>query len=133
MAIVVTPISTTFGGYAILATSNQSLEISNPFNRNIPFNMIIDSPIAVANYTNPLALSDVTGYTTRYPLVDRLNKQITGIELYRYAGKRRCIQCVYNPVFKVIRVCSCIDPINLTLPTTSTTTGETNANQDTEG
>ena len=121
MAIVVTPVATLYSGYSILATSDQGLETYNPYNRNIPFKMVIDSAFtAGTNDTAPLAFSDVSTYATYYPLVDRLNKPVTGFELYRYAGKRRCIDCVYNPVFKTIKICSCIDPIALTLPETTT-------------
>ena len=123
MAIVVTPAATLFSGYAILGTSDQGLETYNPYNRNIPFKMVIDSAFTTGtNDTAPLAFSDVSGFTSYYPIVDRLNKPVTGYELYRYAGKRRCIDCVYSPIYKTVKICSCIDPIALELPTTTTQT-----------
>lgn len=126
MPIVVTPVATLYSGYSILSTTNQALGISNPYNFNIPFTMIIDSVFASTNNTAPLAFSDVTGYTTYYPLVDRLNKPITGQELSRYAGKRRCLQCVYSPVYKTVKVLSCIDPIPLTVPSSTASSTSTN-------
>ena len=121
MAIVVTPVATLYSGYSILATSDQGLEVHNPYNRTIPFKMVIDSAFTVGvNDTAPLAFSDVTGYTTYYRIVDRLNKPVTGYELYRYVGKRRCVDCVYSPIYKTVKICSCIDPIALEIPTETT-------------
>ena len=121
MIIVATPTSTTYSGYVILAASNVNPAFENLSNirRFYPFGLVINQAFDSTNNTTQLALSDVADpYATNYPLVDRLNKNITGEELISYAGKRRCISCVYDNLFKVIRVNGCICPVSLTVPTT---------------
>lgn len=122
MIIVATPTATTYSGYVILAASNVSPTIESLSNirRFYPFGLVINQAFDSTNNTTQLALSDVADpYATNYPLVDRLNKNITGEELISYAGKRRCISCVYDNLFKVIRVNGCICPVSLTVPTTT--------------
>jgi hypothetical protein len=126
MVIVTTPTATTYSGYVILAATNVSptIEELTGFRRFYPFELIISEAFTSTNNTTQLAISDVADpYATNYPLVDRLNKAITGEELVGYAGKRRCIHCVYDNVFKVVKVCSCICPVTLTVPTTTSTGG----------
>lgn len=122
MIIVATPTATTYSGYVILAASNvnPTIESLSNIRRFYPFGLVINQAFDSTNNTTQLALSDVADpYTTNYPLVDRLNKNITGEELISYAGKRRCISCVYDNLFKVIRVNGCICPVSLTVPTTT--------------
>lgn len=122
MIIVATPTSTTYSGYVILAASNVNPTIEDLSNirRFYPFGLVINQAFDSTNNTTQLALSDVADpYATNYPLVDRLNKNITGEELISYAGKRRCISCVYDNLFKVVRVTGCICPVSLTVPTTT--------------
>ena len=122
MIIVATPTATTYSGYVILAASNVNPTIEDLSNirRFYPFGLVINQAFDSTNNTTQLALSDVADpYATNYPLVDRLNKNITGEELISYAGKRRCISCVYDNLFKVVRVTGCICPVSLTVPTTT--------------
>lgn len=122
MIIVATPTATTYSGYVILAASNvnPAIESLSNIRRFYPFGLVINQAFDSTNNTTQLALSDVADpYATNYPLVDRLNKNITGEELISYAGKRRCISCVYDNLFKVIRVNGCICPVSLTVPTTT--------------
>jgi hypothetical protein len=122
MIIVATPTATTYSGYVILAASNvnPTIESLSNIRRFYPFGLVINQAFDSTNNTTQLALSDVADpYATNYPLVDRLNKNITGEELISYAGKRRCISCVYDNLFKVIRVNGCICPVSLTVPTTT--------------
>lgn len=122
MIIVATPTATTYSGYVILVASNVNPTIEDLSNirRFYPFGLVINQAFDSTNNTTQLALSDVADpYATNYPLVDRLNKNITGEELISYAGKRRCISCVYDNLFKVIRVTGCICPVSLTVPTTT--------------
>lgn len=126
MVIVTTPTATTYSGYVILAASNvnPTFEDLSAVRRFYPFDLIISEAFTSTNNTTQLAISDVADpYATNYPLVDRLNKYITGEELVGYAGKRRCIHCMYDNVFKVVRVNSCICPIALTVPTSEATGG----------
>lgn len=125
MIIVATPTATTYSGYVILAATGvtPAIESLSSTRRFYPFGLVINQAFESTNNTTQLALSDVADpYATNYPLVDRLNKYITGEELIAYAGKRRCISCVYDSLFKVIRVNGCICPISLTVPTTETPT-----------
>lgn len=125
MIIVATPTTTTYSGYVILAASNVNPTIESLSNvrRFYPFGLVINQAFDSTNNTTQLALSDVADpYATNYPLVDRLNKYITGEELISYAGKRRCINCVYDNLFKVIRVNGCVCPVTLTVPTTTSET-----------
>lgn len=122
MIIVATPTATTYSGYVILVASNvnPSIESLSNIRRFYPFGLVINQAFDSTNNTTQLALSDVADpYATNYPLVDRLNKNITGEELISYAGKRRCISCVYDNLFKVVRVNGCICPVSLTVPTTT--------------
>ena len=122
MIIVATPTATTYSGYVILAASNVNPTIEDLSNirRFYPFGLVINQAFDSTNNTTQLALSDVADpYATNYPLVDRLNKNITGEELISYAGKRRCISCVYDNLFKVVRVTGCICHVSLTVPTTT--------------
>ena len=124
MIIVATPTITLYDGYVVLAASNVNPAIENLSNirRFYPFGLVINEVFDSSNNTTQLALSDVADpYATKYPLVDRLNKYVTGEELISYAGKRRCISCVFDNLFKVVRVNGCICPISLTVPSTSET------------
>ncbi len=119
-AIRVTPTAATFSGYVMLVASSISTPVENlPSNRRFfPFEMVITEAFTNANGSTALAFTDeASPYTVYYPLVDRLNKYITGDELYQFAGRRRCVQCVYDNLFKVVRVCSCLSPIVLKVPT----------------
>lgn len=130
MVIVTTPSVATFDSYVVLIATNvvPSIESLSSYRRYYPFDLIISEQFSSTNNTTSLALSDeASPYTGKYPLVDRLNKYITGQELINYAGRRRCIHCVYDNVYKVVRVNSCICPITLSVPasTTSETTSTT--------
>lgn len=124
MIIVATPTATVYSGYVVLAATNvtPAIETLSGARRFYPFGLVINQAFESTNNTTQLALSDVADpYATSYPLVDKLNKNITGEELIAYAGKRRCINCVYDNLFKVVRVNSCICPVSLTVPTSETT------------
>ena len=125
MVIVTTPTTVLYDGYVVLASTNANptIESLTGFRRFYPFELVIDTAFDSSNNTTQLAVSDVADpYNIKYPLVDRLNKNITGEELQVFAGRRRCIHCVYDNIFKVIRVTSCIYPISLTVP--SSTSGD---------
>lgn len=118
MVIVATVGTTTYSGNTLIITTNTILDTIAPNRRFIPFQLVISTPFTTGD-VNPVAFTDETGETpTIYPLVDRLNKNITAIELVRYAGRRRCLKAVYDRLYQVIRICSCIDPVPLTVPTT---------------
>lgn len=122
MVIVATPSVATFDSYVVLVATNvvPTIESLPTYRRYYAFDLIISEQFSSTNNAISLALSDeASPYTDKYPLVDRLNKYITGQELIGYAGKRRCIRCVYDNVYKVVRVNSCICPITLTIPTPS--------------
>lgn len=124
MIIVATPTTTLYDGYVVLAASNVSPAIESLSNvrRFYPFGLVINEVFDSSNNATQLALSDVaTPYSAKYPIVDRLNKYVTGEELIAYAGKRRCISCVFDNLFKVVRINGCICPISLTVPSTSET------------
>lgn len=120
--ISVTPTATTFSGFTMLVASSIPTPVENlPTNRRFfPFNMVITQAFTNTNNTANLAFTDVANpYATYYPLVDRLNKNITGDQLYMYAGQRNCVRCVYDSLFKVVRVCSCLCPATLTVPSST--------------
>lgn len=125
-AVQVTPSATTYSGYVMLVSSTLTPTVESlPAGRRFfPFNMVITEAFSSANNTTQLAFTDVASpYATYYPVVDRLNKTVTGDELYMYAGNRRCIRCVYDNLYKVVRICSCIAPIALTVPSSTPSTG----------
>lgn len=119
MVIISTPTVATFDGSVILAAANvnPSIEDLPGHRRFYPFHLIISQPFTDANNSIQLALSDESSpYENKYILVDRLNKKITGYQLYKYAGRRKCIDCVYDDLYKVVRVNSCICPDKLNVP-----------------
>lgn len=125
--ISVTPTQTAFANYVMLVASNLTTPVENlPVGRRFyPFNMVITQAFSSTNDTVSLAFTDeASPYTTYYPVVDRLNKYVTGQELYMYAGQRRCIQCVYDNLYKVVRICGCLAPIQLTIPSSTSATTE---------
>ena len=118
MVIVTTVGATPYSGNTLLNTTNTALETVAPWRQFIPFQLVISTAFETGD-VNPVAFTDETGDTpTIYPLVDRLNKNVLASELTRYAGKRRALCAVYDRVYKVVKILSCIDPVALTLPTT---------------
>lgn len=116
MVIIATPTVTTFDGSVILASNNVNPSIENlpGHKRFYPFYLVINHSFDDSNDNIRLALSDESEpYYNNYLLVDKLNKTITGYQLYQYAGKRRCLNCVYDDLYKVVRVNSCICPDKL--------------------
>lgn len=125
-AVQVTPTATTFSGYVMLVSSTltPTVETLPAGRRFFPFNMVITQAFTSTNNTTQLAFTDeASPYTNYYPVVDRLNKAVTGDELYMYAGNRRCIRCVYDNLYKVVRICSCIAPKTLTVPSPTPSPG----------
>lgn len=114
MAVVATFVGTTLTGADLLSTTDQALETVNPFMREIPFNLIIKNQF-VSGSVNPVVFTDDSD-VTEIPLLDRNNKPITAVQLYGYAGERIPIRCIYNSLFNVIRVCSCVPPTLLFCP-----------------
>lgn len=119
MAIIATPTEALFSEHVMLVANNTApiIEDLTCRKRFYPFNLVIINKFTCSNKNAPLAFTDVKQpYTVYYPILDRLNKPITGDELYMYAGGRKCIQCVYDNLYKIIRVNSCIAPIMLEVP-----------------
>lgn len=120
MVIVAVPTVTLYNDFVVLVAQNVNPTIEDlPTQRRFyPFDLVISEAFTSANNTVKLAISDeAEPYTDSYPLVDRLNKNVTGEELIAYAGKRRCIRCIYDNLFKIVRVVGCICPVTLSVPT----------------
>ena len=129
--IVVNSFNTSTSGVTLMnATPENAIGNRSYPRRYYNFNMVITQQFAFNDQTT-LQLTDDNS-TTKYLLIDRLNKPVIAEELEAYAAMRRCIPCQFDSVTNTIKVFACLSPtckyieewVNPTPPASTPDTGE---------